>query len=187
MRPIIILALLMMFISSLSSCSDSEESAANKSGEEIAARFKSLITGTVSENWLIPEEGNDNTLYAISENQESARKLATHIIGDDNWNIEKKTYTLPDGYGSVTVQTTETEGLFLKMAFNVKGMRPLTLNIASDDYILNASNFLQYPDFIKGRQGICLDCGAIYSWFQSDKICPACGSSNTRDRWGDRY
>ena len=166
----------------MAACSSNDEPA-RMNGQEIAARYNELLLGKNSDKWLIHEEGNDNALFAATENQESARKLATHIVGDNNWSVERKTYTLPDGYSSVTVQTPETEGLFLTMAFNVKGMKPLTLNIASVNYILNSSNIPGYTDWFGIYRIRCLDCGTIYinpQWKDANApiACPACGSEN---------
>lgn len=168
---------LIALVAIATACSSDEEPAKALTGEEIAKRYNKLFLGKDSDNWLIPEEGKNNVFYVATENQESARTLCVHIIGDSNWSIDKKNYTLPDGCGNVSVQTSEIEGIFLTMALNIKGMDPLSLNIASVDYVLNNSN-LVYFELVSLFK--CKKCRATFRIQKGskDKKCPICGSTD---------
>lgn len=164
----------------MGACSSDDEPRQSMSGQEIVERYNDLLFGENSRQWLIPD--GDNTLYAMAEDIESARKLSISVIGDSNWSIDQRTYCLPDECGSVTVLDSDIEGIFFSMSFNVRGMKPLVLHIASADYVLNQSNRPEIP-----RWGIewiyeCLDCGTIFTKKKpSEEMkygCPVCGSKN---------
>lgn len=173
----------------MAACSSDEEPKQSTSGEEIAARFNNVLLGENSK-WLIPDGNNDNVLYAATIDHKSARNLAAAVIGDPAWSADKKAYTLPEGYGNVSVREGDTEGVLLTMAFNVKTMKPLTLNIVTLDYIRNLSNVPLLPNWTK-EIAHCLDCDAVFPkmylvkkeiyeehsytvWYE----CPLCGSRN---------
>ncbi len=172
-KPVLIFTILMMSIFSLSSCSDSDESVVSKSGEEIASRFKSLLSGAVGETWMIPVENSENKYMAVASDNESAHKLCAAIIGDGEWTATNKVYPLPDQYGSITMIDSEIEGIFLTMSFNIKDMKEIDIDIVSQAY-LNNCNIPWYYDWINSLVS-CADCG--WSTIDSDwpGECPVCG------------
>ena len=181
----------------MAACSSSDEPEKSTSGKEIAERLNETLLGENSTNWLIPCENSESTLLVMVADRDAAHRFATHLINDDNWTDDKRKYTLPDSYGSVILIEPETEGLFLSMVFNVKDMKPLTLNIASPDYIKNLTNRPAYGGWF-AQLLECHDCGAIFPQsalvdiyiiengqkVPSGKGCPTCGSNNF---WGAGY
>ena len=175
----------------MAACSSGDEPEKSTSGKKIAERLNETLLGENSTNWLIPYESSENTLLAMVADRDAARRFATRLIDDDTWTADKKNYTLPDSYGSVVLVEPETEGLFLSMAFNVKDMKPLTLNIASPDYIKNLTNRPAYGGWF-AQLLECHDCGAIFHQsalvdiyiiengqkVPAGKGCPSCGSIN---------
>lgn len=175
----------------MAACSSGDEPEKSASGKEISERLNETLLGENSANWLIPYENSENTLLAMVADRDAALRFATRLIDDDTWTADKKNYTLPDSYGSVVLVEPETEGLFLSMAFNVKDMKPLTLNIASPDYIKNLTNRPAYGGWF-AQLLECHDCGAIFPQsalvdiyiiengqkVPAGKGCPSCGSIN---------
>lgn len=182
---------LMAVVLLMAACSSGDEPEKSASGKEISERLNETLLGENSANWLIPYESSENTLLAMVADRDAARRFATRLIDDDTWTADKKNYTLPDSYGSVVLVEPETEGLFLSMAFNVKDMKPLTLNIASPDYIKNLTNRPAYGGWF-AQLLECHDCGAIFPQsalvdiyiiengqkVPAGKGCPSCGSIN---------
>lgn len=178
-------------------CSSGDEPEKSTSGKKIAERLNETLLGDNSTNWLIPYESSENTLLAMVADRDAARRFATRLIDDDTWTADKKNYTLPDSYGSVVLVEPDTDGLFLSMVFNVKEMKPLTLSLASPEYIKNLTNRPSYAGWFSQLLE-CQDCGAIfpqsavadiYVIENGQKVfvgygCPSCGSNNF---WGAGY
>lgn len=177
MKQIYVFIAMLLAMPVFYSCSSSEEPEVEKSGEEIAARFKSLLTGTVSESWLIPEEDSDNKYMALASDSESARKLCMALVDDDRWSVADRVYLLPDQYGRVTVTAGETEGIYLTMALDIKDMKPCVIDIVSSAYI-NDSNLLIYPGWSE-RPVSCVNCGwTAREW---PGKCPVCNCTQHKE------
>lgn len=173
----------------MTACSSGDEPEKSTSGKEISERLNETLLGANSANWLIPNENSENTLLAMVADRDAARRFATHLIDDANWTADKNNYTLPDSYGSVVLVEHETGGLFLSMTFNVKEMKPLTLSLASPEYIKNLTNRPYYAGWF-AQLFECQDCGSIfpqsavadiYVIENGQKVyvgkgCPSCGS-----------
>ena len=183
MKPVKLLTVLMVFISTLSSCSDNEKSSTDKNGEEIAARFKSLLTGSQSETWMLPYAEGENVYMAQVNDADKARTFCRKLIGDDNWK-KGNDYIIPDSNGFISVNDSETEGLYVSMFFNVKGMQPLTLHIASPEYFNNHCNFGN-PTFWIRNTFSCVDCGWTSSneFLTSTDKCPVCGGTTFKNNF----
>lgn len=173
MKLIKVLCVAAMSLSLLSACSSDDDPAPAKTGEEIAARYKSLLTPPMSESWMFPtDNADDNKYMAVSTDAASAHKLCVALIGDEKWTPASKTYILPDKCGNVAVIDPETEGVYYTLSFNVKDLAPTTLEIVSPEYLANHSNMGQIPTWLKETYK-CENCGWLTMWWQGE--CPLCG------------
>lgn len=176
MKFIKMLSVAAMSVSLLCACSSDDTPASAKSGEEMAARYKTLLTGPVSEKWMFPSDNSDDNKYmAMSSDAESANKLCVALIGDEKWTPDNKLYILPDNCGNIAVIDTETEGVYNTLSFNVKDMAPITLEIVSPEYLENHSNMGQIPTWFK-ETFKCDNCGWHTTWWQGQ--CAICGCTS---------
>lgn len=172
-------ALLMVALAFMGACTSGDDPEASRSGKEIAARYNSMLFGENSDKWLVADENNSNVLYAIANDVESARRLAVTVVGDTEWTPGERSYILPDGYGSVTATDPETEGLFLSLAFNVRDMEHLVLNIGTEEYVLDGENRPETPKWGLIWRYLCHGCGAIFTKNSGGYDgCPVCGSKD---------
>lgn len=183
-KPVLIFTILMMSIFSLSSCSDSDESVVSKSGEEIAFRFKSLLTGPVSGLWMLPYSEGENVYMAQSPDADKARTFCRKLIGDDKWSVDKD-YIIPDSNGFIAANDPEKEGIYISLFFNVKGMETLTLHIVSPEYFNNHCNLGNMTFWIISTFS-CVDCGWTSSYgflTSSPENCPVCGGTEFKNNF----
>ena len=183
MRLTSLFAVLMAFISVLSSCSDNEKSTTDKSGKEIAARFKYLLTGSMSETWLLPYSEKDNIYMAQVPDADKARIFCRKLVGDDKWDIGKD-YIIPDSNGFIAANDSETDGLYVSMFFNVRGMEPLTLYITSPEYFNNHSNLGSTTAWMIYTYS-CVNCGwtSSYGFLETPDKCPVCGGTTFKNHF----
>lgn len=172
-------ALLMVALAFMGACTSDDDPGTSRSGKEIAARYNSMLFGENSDKWLVADENNGHVLYAIANDAESARRLAETVVGDSEWTPSERSYILPDGYGSVIATDPETEGLFLSLAFNVRDMKPLVLNIGTEEYVLDGENKPDVPSWVLTWRYLCHNCGAIFTKNgDTHDGCPVCGSED---------
>lgn len=164
-------------ISFFASCSEADEDAPSKTGREMAARYKSLLTGSQSARWMLPCDDLSDTFMAQVADASAADKLCYALIGDDSWTLGDGVYRLPDSYGHVSVRHSGEDGFFISMAFNVQGMDAVELRLVSHEYLVNQSNYLVTPSWVF-RTKTCRNCGWTTEPTGGTEVCLICGGTD---------
>ena len=141
------------FAIALCSCSSAEEPSPEKSGEEIATRFKSLFLNN-GEMDLFPLVAGGDEYMTPCGNEDQALSLCRSLLEEVDKKDSGNRYILPDGYGSIRIMESETDGIYFTLIFNVTDIPPFTMHITSDDFFENANNGIRFTPIWK-----CTKCG----------------------------
>lgn len=174
-KPMLAIFAALMSCIAITACSNDDEPKTDESFKEHADFIKSIVLDENGEIEFIPSE-TEGVYLCPMNNSTNSRNLCESMLNTE-WKGNSFQLDLGD-YGTVSGSTSDEEGVFDIVHFNIKDLPKFTLKVASVDYCENASN--AYPPK-KMQVWHCLSCNRIYAKQLSK--CPFCGSPRHELVW----
>lgn len=96
------------------------------------------------------EDGSERGMEVLDEKESTA---FCRVLLNFSWNGKKATRTLPEGYGTITVTPSNESGVFHTVSFNLKGIEPFTLKLATAEYFSNDNMAIVNPGAMAQNTG----------------------------------
>lgn len=169
------LATLMVCVSSVFiSCSNDDDNNGNSKelGDNAVAALKKILLN--DDGTIVFGEPNEDGIYMVGlDGQDAAKALVAKYVNNANYTGDATLYTLPDGRGTVRVEKGTEEGVYYTVAFAVKEIPQMKLEVVDANYMDNENKIAAKTPYK------CNDCGATFKLFSMEaKKCTSCGSYN---------
>lgn len=152
-------------------CSNDDEPQSDAVKEHVDF-IKSMVLDENGEILFMPTD-TEGVYVCPMNNAANSRNLCESML-NTNWKGE--TLHLDFGeHGVITGRSSNEDGVFDELHFNIKELPKFTLKVASEDYCNNSN----YPPSAKLIVWLCKNCGKIYAIQQTQ--CPYCKSTK-RDK-----
>ena len=123
------------------------------------------------------EDGSERGMEVLDEKESTA---FCRVLLNFSWNGRKATRTLPEGYGTITVTPSNESGVFHTVSFNLKGIEPFTLKLATAEYFSNDNMAIVNPGGHGAKYWRCKSCGYLSTYGKPlPHPCPVC----KKDQW----
>ncbi len=171
----------MLSVNVFTSCSSDDEQTAPSATEKLEH----------IRSYVLADDGTNSYSYSSTDgihnlpakNAEQAHRFCEAIIGDE-WNGQETKYTLAEDNGYINIIPAPKEGVFVSMAFRVKGIEAFTLEIASEAYCENEN--LHIDDrFTQDEYYTCEKCGKVYKKKPSSGC--SCGNGDFSKHGGQYF
>lgn len=159
----------------LPSCSsDDEPMIETQEPQELAEWIKSCVLDDDGQIGFLKSETEDG-LYAIPAGSAENAAWFVEELTRTKWEGTDKTLKL-DGYGTIRIAGSETEGIYNRLTFDIKDVPSFTLEVATPEYIEQNNSFSHLYKWDFGKYYVCLRCTSICLFSQGeDDACPKCG------------
>ena len=166
-------ALFVMF--ALPSCSsDDEPMVETQEPQELAEWIKRCVLDDDGQIGFLKSETEDG-LYAIPAGSAENAAWFVEELTRTKWEGTDKTLNL-DGYGTIRIAGSETEGIYNRLMFDIKDVPSFTLEVATPEYIEqnNSFSYVLRDSFLTFY--VCRRCHYTCSRTQAEgETCPHCG------------
>lgn len=166
-------ALFVMF--ALPSCSsDDEPMIDTPEPQELAEWIKSCVLDDDGQIGFLKSETEDG-LYAIPAGSAENAAWFVEELTRTKWEGTDKTLKL-DGYGTIRIAGSETEGIYNRLTFDIKDIPSFTLEVATPEYIEQNNSFSYVLSDGVLKFYVCRRCHYTCSRTQAEEeTCPHCG------------
>lgn len=159
----------------LPSCSsDDEPMVETQEPQELAEWIKSCVLDDDGQIGFLKSETEDG-LYAIPAGSAENAAWFVEELTRTKWEGTDKTLNL-DGYGTIRIAGSETEGIYNRLTFDIKDVPSFTLEVATPEYFEQNNSFSYFLTDGLLKFYVCRRCHYTCSRTQAEgETCPHCG------------